>query len=440
MEFVRTVNTQSATSQLVVIECVVNNVTEIENGRSEVELKGCIVRDYDENTLISDSAINRPPIDTLVATTLTRYCDFLPLKSGPETVIAIVAEVTGDQYWLKTFACVDDDLNEVQRLFLEFKDGIAQGKNVRETSSLIGLLVKKLNRALNFSIVPIAYCKNDALSLVTNLESEWRELVAANLNLIKSDSEFDSEDTISLLRTMQTSRSALRDYYLNHLEINPDDSCHVAFKGTIKRIEPGIIGYKHRIIYENVQVIEYSNLNDPNLCDTIQELDHLNVFIDDINHLSVGQQVYRPARCVVYKRSQASADASGLDRLDIGLQQLKFARLGSWLDEIHANLCSWKDHLNTVGIAGSGKFNKDIKNRFKLLQTPSDLLIDNSLATIDEFFTRIDDARNEYAELQELSAQKLAESNAESQRRWEEWLFSLTMEAMDFLAKNPITA
>lgn len=407
-------------------------VTETNHIASTVIFKEVTIHEYNPSVVAGDMTVLSAQ-ETLKASVLTRFVDYLPLSITGEPQYFLIEDHYGETR-LQSISNAQEAYDRVVENFEKLNVLIDEKQSIREISKSIQSDIRFLNgNAFRYPFIPVSLTQEDIESSVMVIESAYKELVKANTDLMKAERSFrDISDEMrqAMVSQSETEREGLQKLFLEHTELNGDAPLFVLVEALVDNIHGDAIGLNQRVVMNEVRIYNY-DLNTPfDKAVLIDELVHINSFVDEdyAESLTVGERFLRPARVVTYQRGTDSS-------IDFGVRLLKFAPVDNWLKSYSDDLTALEEHLATEGLVNSGKLAKKCRDMSKRLA--NELLLDPRVCLESDVRDAIQKLDRRLDITQETTTQ-LQAKGAEESRRWHEsrWLHSLTLEATIHLASE----
>lgn len=427
-------------------------VTSIEGSGniSLLHLENIVLYDLDEDLTIDEmTAVD--VVNKMVCSALTNSLQYLNVSVG-ETSTLLLSLSRHQQRVISVFS-PEKPMEILQSNFDEFKRKVADGDNVRDISRKVGSSVQFLVAKLTeHKILPITTTRNALLSQVAQIEDEWRLLCREHSQLLKTEKSFATttlDEKSSLLSSSTTLRTGLKDAYQSHLDTFGDTPMQVLVSGDVESVEPGMIGLNHRLVMKNVSVLRYDVNLKPDQMEVIDQLQHLNIFVEDSkihDFNQLGSQSYL-GRVILYHRNESRAERNNRSSYDVSVSLLNFADVTTWLDNIADDINSFRSHLEVEGLENSGRWTSKIKNKIKMWERGQDTYLpDTRLSILDEAKERfsklmlsLDEIKSKQQELIEenkfetLGFRRIRELTADAQNYMNLRLSGLVPEEAEFV-------
>lgn len=423
-------------TKLYYISCVVEDTLERENNLTFVYLNDIVVHRFDEEAPAC-STVALGVVPRLMASALTKSVPHLPLSLTGERV-NLLLDSNGTTHRVVTVFSFENDYQNLISLFETFKADVNNNKNVRRVSNNIGSIIRKLITALTtYKICSEEWTRNELLSSVSAIEDEWRQLIQDNQGLTSSDdgiSSMSRAEVVEVLEQADTERTGLRDYYIQN--ISDQDFLHVLIRGSIDKSRRDCNGNSVQIIIKDVEIRTYDPDNTWDESAVVDKVTHLCSFVDE----SVAEQLLESdqqtflGRVTPYLRSERSVSIHGSSVADVSVRLIKFAPASNWIDSAHEAINNFESHLKEFGLAGAAKPHKKVRNVLNLIK--SDVVnVNPDEMTLTEFDKAKTLILYRYQETKDFQQSLIDDYNAE--RRLQDRLFHLNLEAFSFLREHP---
>lgn len=419
-----------------VLEAVVIALDQTDANVSTVTLNDCVFRQYDDNTLVSDS-LPLAVANEAQATVLNSVIPFQPLEITGNPAPFLVWK-NGDDIRIQAVNKAGQHLESLTRQFTEFSLLVDNHQNVRELSLSIGKQIKRIKYDIShYPYIPLDLTRNDLLSQTIHIEGQWRQLCDDNKDLLKSEIARDNEGFIETLLLSETDRRGLRDFYLNSIQNEPGDPPHVICRGRVESVSPTKLGTGYRVVLKDLELREYS----PNVpwseSELVDQLGHLNCFIDELDeNLKPGVTDYFLARAISYHRGKTTV-SHGNAEVDVSIKLLKWAPIEQNLIKASEKLAEFRAHLEVIGLEGCAKVHKKLRNAINFLNTDN-LMVNTSKGTLNQYEAEIQQLNAEYELLKDYQEELIRENN--ELKRYERRLHELTLTAILELGASLQTA